>query len=244
MNVYSDFKSGSIINSAMLCSLRDRPADIFKLLFRGYPDGIISGFDVSVSEGMLSVSEGILKYEDEILVMNERKLLTLNIDVNYCGIGIRRYENDNCIYIEVFPEITAEKPNIEICRCTYSEGANLRNVPDTLEKISSPPRNTLDIRYKKMSAPDGGYLPDPLIFRRFAAEMLKKETKSVLDTTFAYLCLNGISSCNAAADYIGAEENVTPDEITKALADKLRHSATEKAPAPAARRNEDKIEVN
>lgn len=228
MNIYSEFKDGSILNRTMLCALRDYPADILNLMYKDCPDGIITGFDVKAEKNTLLINSGILKHNDRIFVMECEKNLEIKTGKWICGLSFNEYDKNNCRFTEVTPILSENETEIELCRFVYSEGAVLRNIPEDLNIIANPPRNTIDIRYRKISCNDGYYIPDKRIFQIYGSQILDSQNPDSEDIAFAYLCLNSILSISPVIRYLRKSDDISVTEIISSLNERINQSKTDK----------------
>lgn len=252
MNAYSEFASGSILNRKMLCSLRDYPIELTKELFKTYPEGIISGFGVTVCENTLFVDSGIIKYENRILIMDESVELSITKGNWQCILDISLQNSNNCELTIVKPKLRQLDANerydafskFELFRFVYNEGAVLRGIPDEFDLLAESRRNTIDIRYRSIAKPNMLYLPDNIILTMFAKTMLSKTAISAIDVAFAYLCLNGLENGAPLLHYLNADSNMSTYQLIDMLYEKIKSIREEKnTPKKDLPKQQGKIEI-
>lgn len=251
MNVYSEFRSGSIINRQMLISLRDYPIDLVNELYRAYPNGIIHGFEVEVHENVISVGSGIVKYEDRILLMDKAQELSVVPGVWHCVLDVSSNQIDNCEETMVVPkpyQLSSELDNnnspYELFRFVYNEGASMRGIPNKFDKLVEPLRNTIDIRFRKKAMPKMLYLPDSIVLTLFAETLLEKSSLSINDMAFSYLCLNELNDVSPLLRYLDVSADTSTYQMINMLYGKIKSIKEEKyAPKKELTKRPDKIEI-
>ncbi len=245
MNLFSEFQSGSVLNRTMLCSLRDYPLDLINLLFNSYPEGIISGFDITVCDNIITISGGIVKIDNRILTMNENKMIDAIPGNWYCIVTVEKAQKDNCDSYELIPKLLSQDEpciGIELCRFTFNsgEGVQLRGIPSEFRNIAEPLRNTIDISNRKVSKSDGGYLPEYRVLRLFGEEVLRKGKASSEDIAFAYLCLNGFDSSRPVYCYTHISSDASIRDIINKLMDKLGKTTNKPQTSSSVEKNRQK----
>ena len=216
-----------ILNIDMLNALRDRPNDVINAVFREFPDGIISGFDVSVSENNITIGGGIVKHDGFIYTADETTICAETGRI-FCTLDFSAETSNNCTITQAVPVFLREQPETEIFRYIHSEGSVLHGVPKNFNDIKNGLKNSIDISYRKISC-SGGYIPDRKITETFAAELLEKRNTGISDTVFAYVCLNGLASPLPIIKYLMCGEDISVREMTERLAEKLDSFANEKS---------------
>ncbi len=224
MNTYPDFEKGKLLNIKMLNALRDYPVNFAETIFYGYSDGIINGFDVQTDGEKIFVSAGILKYNGKILFLENSVEMEILDGIVYANLKVCETRKDNCTDTEIVIEQEYEKGNFELFRYIHNEGAELKNIPNTFDKIVNYPRNTINISNQINSGCDGREIPSKEIFKLYAGYILSGMKLSPEDYAFAYQCLNGIKSYEIIKQYLGCKDNLTASEIILMLDKKIKTS--------------------
>ena len=197
-NVYPVINAGEVIDKETLELLRDNPMEITTLMNKRYHDGIIDGFEVSVTSDRenIRIEKGILKFDSKYFWSNEPFIVKIpEIEDRYiikfrltCEIKEKkRYIRTGDIIIEKGTDL--QEDELEITRFIKREGAELRTAYNKYEDLNRE-YNTLNLVYRKYSCLHTDGRLDPLILKFWAEEAFEKENLDSFDIIFASKALD------------------------------------------------------
>lgn len=194
------FKKGSILKQNMLDSLRDYPRSAVNLIYAGFGNGIINGFDITVlEENKLLVSSGIVKIGNDVYFLTQDQVLDQQDNDNYAYIEIKHDDTvDGIVYsleINQYPE--QQKDKVELFR--YTKNAKLSMLQNCSD-LFKPPINRINNIYANFSYIGGTSLCQDY-FKLYAKDVLKAKKAKMADIAFSYECLNGIRNIDLVKSY-------------------------------------------
>lgn len=183
------FKELHLLKKDMLESLADYAFRSGQLLYKGYGDGIIAGCELTTTEDSIILNEGVIYFEGQMFLIKEPMSILYHPTNTITVLKIcfsEQMQDDNLIYREIDLDLTEQtelqKGELELCRFKLQDGARLRYQYQDFEDRNTE-FDTLNTIYASFSAKGGNTL-SPQIVGEFAAEMLKAENLSELDTAF------------------------------------------------------------
>lgn len=212
------FEKGSILKQTMLEALRDYPYTILELLYSGYGDGILSGFEVeSIDDTKIVIGSGVLKQAEKIYFCDKKLTIDQKNENNY--VYLETVSNPNCDGVEhsvvacQYSELQEEK--IELFR--YTKNAKLLLFQNFQELISLP-INRINKIYSQYSI-QGGTSLCPDYFKLYAYVVLSSNNAQAQDIAFAYQCLNGINDISLLYQYFN--NNCSNTDIIEGMKHKI-----------------------
>ena len=221
-NIYPVISTGEAIDKETLELLRDNPMEITLLMNKRYHDGIIDGFEVSVtSDGKdIRIEKGLLKFSDKYFWSNEPFIVKIpEIEDRYiikfrldCEIKEKkRYIRTGNVIME--KGISLQEDEMEITRFIKREGAELRTAYSKYEALDRE-YNTLNLIYRKYSCLHTAGKLDPLILKFWGKEAFEKENLDSFDIFFASKALDyGVNRDNTIM-YINRKLGERKEEYT------------------------------
>ena len=209
------FEKGSILKQNMLETLRDYPRNAVNLIYAGFGNGIIDGFDITVlEENKLLVSSGIVKIDGVVYFLSHDQVIDQHDNNNYVYIEVECNDTvDGIIYnIEINQYSTQQTDKVELFRYTKNaELSMLQNCND----LFTPPINRINKIYANYSYVGGTSLcPD--YFKAYARDVLKAKNAKMADIAFSYECLNGIRNMDLVKSYFNNDgSNLSVIEVMK-----------------------------
>lgn len=183
------FRELHLLRKDMLESLADYAFRTEQLLYKGYGDGIIAGCELTTTEDSIILNEGVIFFEEQMFLIKEPMSILYHPTNTTTVLKIcfsEQMRDVNLIYREIDLKLTEQeelrKGELELCRFKLQEGARLRYQYQDFEDRNTE-FDTLNTIYASCSAKGGDTL-SPRIVKEFAAEMLKAESLSELDTAF------------------------------------------------------------
>lgn len=183
------FQRGGLLTQEMLDAMKQYMVESAACAYEGYSDGILSGMQIKVSEGIITIGRGLVKYGDTLLIMpegvtvpisenNELRIVKLCIRDKETGAEFERIEMDM-----LADSRTEKKQNeIEICRMHVQHGAKLRSDYESLQDMSTA-YDTIQVidadwaAYKRPGI-------HPKVLEEFAKEAGKIPKKEAADICF------------------------------------------------------------
>lgn len=193
------FAHKSLLKKDMLDELRDYPLQIIRMMLKGCGDGILKGTKITWENNILKVHSGLLVHEGNIYRMEEEcalpckptgRLTFIKISFSTMDYGKESMGGSGNIYIDESPP---QKKEMEIGRFLLQKGARLRTEYENFEDYQTE-FDTLN----KIHAPyicQGGVGVCPEILMTYANELLKTETESPYDISFAMQVLGSQGQC-------------------------------------------------
>lgn len=188
------FEKKRLLRIEMLEQLRDYPRDYLEILYSGYSDGIVCGCTLSWNEEELMITPGILKHKERLYFMKNPVYLECKPEdrVRYLKVQFLAMVQENSkeigntrMYLnDKHPDSACE---LELCRFRLQEGARLRGEYENFADCTTE-FDTIHLVDVPWSSPETATL-HPKILSRYATEILKKESRDGLDTSFAFAVL-------------------------------------------------------
>lgn len=183
------FQKGSLLTQEMLDAMKWYLLDTSAARFSDYTNGILSGMQVKVSDGILTVGKGLIKYKDTLIVVSEETtvpvaesntLQVLKLSLSDKEIGTE-FET---IDIDIVVDNNAEKKEseLEICRMRVQNGAKLRSDYRNFEDMNTE-YDTIQFLHADWSACKSKGI-HPEILERFAREARESRKKEAADICF------------------------------------------------------------
>lgn len=214
------FQRGSLLTQEMLDAMKQYITEVTIGQYKEYSDGILSGMNIQVSNGVITIGTGIIKYKDALLVMpecvtlpitesNQLQLVKLRVSDKEIGAEFETIEMN-----VVVEDSTEKKQNeIEICRMHVQCGARLRSHYRNFQDMSTT-YDTIQIIDADWSAYKTKGI-HPQILEQFAKEARESQAKEPLDICFIQQIL-------------GMQGNACPREVIEFyLSEKLNVKQTE-----------------
>ena len=209
------FEKGSILKQNMLETLRDYPRNAVNLVYEGFGDGIIDGFDITVLEGnKLLISPGIVKVGGIVYFSIDEQVIDQHDNNNYVYIEVKYNDTvDGIVYcIEINQSSTQQSNKVELFR--YTKNAEL-SMLQNCDDLFSPPINRINRIYSGYSY-IGGTSLCPDYYKVYAREVLRTKNANMEDIAFSYECLNGIRDMDLVKEYFKNEvSNISVIELMK-----------------------------
>ncbi|WP_234414354.1 DNA and RNA helicase [Paenibacillus sp. CAA11] len=201
----------------MLENLRDFPRDLANIHFQNLSDGIVEGTEITVQDKVLTVSPGIIKFRGDLYLLKDKteipyeatgRLLVLKIAFRP---GTSSPDFDESTGKIILEDTVPNDQELELARFKLKEGATLRSsYLDFADMVTE--YNTLNIVNAAYAGNRQGTL-SPLIFNRFAQEMLVSGSSDPMDLMFALLCLNqGTIEREVAQQYLSTRSGTSYNE--------------------------------
>lgn len=183
------FQDAHILRRSMLEALSDYAFLANQYLYKGYADGILAGCELTTTKDAIILNEGVLLFEGQLFLVKEPMMVNYHPTnvLNVLRLKFSDVMRDaNFIYREVDMLLAEsgemQKNEMELCRFTLQEGAELRYRYRDFED-----RNTDYDTLNQVHAPyaaHGGSTLAPDIVRNFAEEMLDISGISDYDALF------------------------------------------------------------
>lgn len=184
------FEKKRLLRIEMLEELRDYPRSYWKIFYRGYSQGIISGCEITWDSGVLTIAPGILYHGGNLYFMEHPYTLECRAEdkVRYLKVQFLTEVRENGkitgdTRIMLDDKKADSSCEIELCRFRLQEGARLRDSYENLEDYSTE-YDTINLIHAPYAAPGQSTL-HPQILRQFAKECLESQMGDSLDTSFA-----------------------------------------------------------
>ena len=171
------FQDAHILRRSMLEALSDYAFLTNQYLYKGYADGILAGCGLTTTKDAAILNEGVVLFEGQLFLVKEPMAVNYHPTnvLNVLRLKFSDVMRDaNFIYREVDMQLSdsveEKKGEMELCRFTLQEGAELRCRYRDFED-----RNTDYDTLNQVHAPYaayGGSTLAPDIVRNFAEEML------------------------------------------------------------------------
>lgn len=236
MSLYPQFLPFQILKAEMLESLRDTPRHFINIIYQEYPDGIISGFRISIDNEneKLIISPGILKKGSNIYLLESEQEMELHNEKNIVYMEI--IEEPSINGIEFSFSITNHEEEmedkIELFRYYRSKNTPIR-IPEDWKSIYKEATGTINYTKSHKSIRGGKTLPDE-IFKIFGKELLNRKPQQPEDILFAYSCLNDSISFSVLEQYFSFNGNCSNEVLLQRMNDKLESIGKDKSPTPSA----------
>ncbi len=183
------FQDAHILRRSMLEALSDYAFLTNQYLYKGYADGILAGCELTTTKDAVILNEGVLLFEGQLFLVKEPMMVNYH-PTNVLNILRLKFSDvmrdANFIYREVDMLLAdnreMQKSEMELCRFTLQEGAELRYRYRDFED-----RNTDYDTLNQVHAPyaaHGGSTLAPDIVRNFAEEALDISGISDYDALF------------------------------------------------------------
>lgn len=183
------FQRGGLLTQEMLDVMKQYMTGIAVCSYEGYSDGILSGMQIKVSEGIITIGRGLIKYGDALLVMqecvtvpipehNELQLVKLCIHDKEIGAEFETIEMD----IVVDNRIEKKRNEIEICRMHLQHGARLRSDYESFQDMNTT-YDTIQVIDADWAAYKRAGI-HPQVLEQFAKEAGKIQRKEAADICF------------------------------------------------------------
>ena len=232
------FDNGRILKQNMLEAVRDYPYAALRALYSNHGDGILSGFEICLTEdGKFQISPGILKWDGEVYVAPETFVIKQEDGKHYVYLKIQRTEVPDGRIVELKCQQTSELEENAFELFKYTKDAVMyeyKNIDEAFKNIDKPfkePVNRIDQRACRFAVIGGATLC-PKYYRWFAKEILKCVNAAPSDAAFAYQCLNGIDNIEAVKHYFnGSDTNSDVLKKMKTALDRLRTGNSVQEPA-------------
>lgn len=183
------FQDAHILRRSMLEALSDYAFLTNQYLHKGYADGILAGCELTTTKDAVILNEGVLLFEGQLFLVKEPMMVNYHPTnvLNVLRLKFSDVMRDaNFIYREVdmllADSVEMQKSEMELCRFTLQEGAELRYRYRDFED-----RNTDYDTLNQVHAPYaayGGSTLAPEIVRNFAEETLDISGISDYDALF------------------------------------------------------------
>lgn len=248
------FQDAHILRRSMLEALSDYAFLTNQYLYKGYADGILAGCGLTTTKDAAILNEGVVLFEGQLFLVKEPMAVNYHPTnvLNVLRLKFSDVMRDaNFIYREVDMQLSdsveEKKGEMELCRFTLQEGAELRCRYRDFED-----RNTDYDTLNQVHAPYaayGGSTLAPDIVRNFAEEMLDISGLSDYDALFCMQILQQGSRPLPRAvlgAYIKKKEKHAEDSnlgIYLALAEILREQKGMPAEKPEERKKKWRVTV-
>lgn len=183
------FQRGNLLTQEMLDAMKCYMLDVSAAVFAEYADGIISGMQVSVSDGIVTVGKGLVKYKDTLVVVSEDTVVPVKEKntVQIVKLMIADKETGTefeTIDVDIVADSDIEKKEneIEICRMKLQNGASLRSHYLNFEDMSTE-FDTVQLIYADWAACKSKSI-HPQILEQFAKEARAGGHKEAVDICF------------------------------------------------------------
>ena len=193
----------------MLEAVRDYPYAALKALYSNYGNGILSGFEISLTkDGKFQISPGILKWDGEVYIAPETFVIKQEDGKHYVYLTIQDTDvpDGKNVDLECRQASELKKNDFELFKYNKSEGVAVSEYGDMEQastNVDEPfknPVNRIDQRACRFAV-IGGFTLCPKYYRLFAKEILKCPNAAPVDIAFAYQCLNGIHNIETVRQY-------------------------------------------
>lgn len=249
------FQDAHLLRRGMLEAMGDYTFLFQEYLYKGYADGILAGCELTTTKDAIILGKGVLLFEKRPYLIKEPMMAAYHPTNNLTLLKLRfsdEMRDPNYVYREMelaFSEGTQmQKGEMELCRFTLQEGAQLRYQYRDFED-----RNTIYDTLNRVYVPYasvGSNTLAPEITRSFAAEMLELSNITDFDALFCMQILGqnqpvGAEALKAylrrkgQAEYTGASNM----EIYRGLAEVLKRALGENRPEAAERRKKWRVTV-
>lgn len=189
------FSKGNLLSQEMLEAMRDYEIQFAQNNYAGYSDGIITGVNIHVEQGIVYIGQGIIKYQDKLFFVSENTQVIVRpvndwqvLKLVFSDVERTRTFEKQEMTIEVSGNLQKERNKIEICRVRLQDGARLRSEYRNLEDMRTE-FDTINIleaqwaAYKKSSI-------HPRILMEFAKEARMAKLENPQDIVFIQQILN------------------------------------------------------
>lgn len=192
----STFTKGRILKLDMLEQLRDFPMDVVAIITKPLSEGIITGFNMTITESILSISAGMLKHDGKIYV------IPTTTEIEYGSS-----EQDTILKLVIHPpnvtpdfietqlefqlsvDFTLAENEMEITRFKLKPGAYLRDDYQDLADFVTV-YNTVNIVHCAYAGLGDTPSISPAITTYFARELMVNETENPHDIALYYTLSN------------------------------------------------------
>lgn len=216
------FQRGSLLTQEMLQAMKEYMVEITTIQYAEYSDGILSGMQIQVSDGVITIGKGLLKYKDTLLVMPENVtvLIPNNNQLQLVKCCIRDKEMSaefETMEMDIVVDTSTEKRQneIEICRMHMQNGAKLRSQYKSLEDMSTNYDTIQVIEADWAACKSKGISPQ--ILQQFAREVRESQGKELIDICFLQqiLAMEGRACSRELIEfYVSEKLNITQKEYT------------------------------
>lgn len=248
------FQDAHILRRSMLEALSDYAFLANQYLHKGYADGILAGCELATTKDTVILNEGVLLFEGQLFLVKEPMMINYH-PTNVLNVLRLKFSDvirdANFIYREVDMQLSdrveMQKGEMELCRFTLQEGAELRYRYRDFEDRNTD-YDTLNQVHAPYAAYGGGTL-GPDIVRNFAEEMLDISGLSDYDALFCMQILQQGSRPiprDVLKAYIKKKERHGEDSnlrIYLALAEILREQKGMPAEKPTERKKKWRVTV-
>lgn len=249
------FQDAHLLRRGMLEALADYTFLFQENMYGGYADGILAGCELTTTKDAIILNQGVLLFEKRPYLLKEPMMTAYHPTNNLTVLKLKfsdEMRDPNYIYREmelVFSEQTRiQKGEMELCRFTLQEGAQLRYQYRDFED-----RNTIYDTLNRVYVPYasfGGSTLAPEITRSFAAEMLELSNITDFDALFCMQLLgqNQPVGAEALRAYLRRKEQrefmgTSNIEIYMGLAEVLKKALGECHPETGERRKKWRVTV-
>lgn len=183
------FQKGSLLTQEMLDAMKQYMLDASRMQYAEYANGIISGMQVKVSDGIITVGKGLLKHKDTLIVMSEETtvpvaesntLQIVKLRIADKEIGTEFETMDMLLVVDDKQE--KKESEIEICRMIVQNGAKLRCEYRNFEDMSTGYDTVQYIQADWAACKSKGIHPE--ILEQFAKEARESRRKDATDICF------------------------------------------------------------
>lgn len=183
------FVHKNILKKEMLDELRDYPLQVSRLLFADCGEGVLKGCKITWEKNILKVHPGLILYGGNIYRLDKEQRLDCPptdrltfIKVHFVTMDDRKdyMGGTGNVYLDEKPPGLRE---IELGRFRLQEGARLRTVYENFEDYQTEFDTVNRIHMPCVCAGSVGLWPELLM--GFALELMRTETESAFDISFA-----------------------------------------------------------
>lgn len=249
------FQDAHLLRRGMLEALADYTFLFQEYLYKGYADGILAGCELTTTKDAIILNKGVLLFEKRPYLIKEPMMAAYHPTNNLTLLKLKfsdEMRDPNYVYRELelaFSEQTQiQKGEMELCRFTLQEGAQLRYQYRDFED-----RNTIYDTLNRVHVPyasPGSSTLAPKITKSFAAEMLELSNISDYDALFCMQILGqsqpvGAEALKAYLRRKGQREltGTSNMEIYMGLTEVLKKALGENRPEETAHRKKWRVTV-
>ncbi len=211
-----EFQEGAILRAKTLQTLRDYPYLVEKLSKKNHSKGIVSGMELSSSQGFLQVDTGLFLLDKQIFYLNSPWKIaceptTAQISLKLRLSQVKTIKNAQEYEFDLLLEDTpCGEHEFELCRFQLQEGARLRDKYQDFQDISTE-YDTINLEYAHYSAYAVPSL-HPLVLQSFAQEMLETSGVSPVDQCFCLQILSRFETIqfHALVAYLQSKGEAVP----------------------------------
>lgn len=191
-------ENGMILSKDILKNISEFSIDLVEIVNKNKSDGVISGCEITVQNGMIEVEKGIVKYNGELYFLKEKNFLDLeNVEGrNIIVITFNEFVETKDFSVSSF-EISikngyeAEENEIELGRFNLKKGAELRYEYSQMADFDTE-YNIINIKNVKYSCENIKGTLHPLIMKVFAERAFAKKSIDALEASFSVEILNNL----------------------------------------------------